>query len=95
MPTKGAFRTPSPPFEFNNDYRDRFEKGTAYLRHVAGRPLVEAVEIPEDFFVGVQFHPEFKSRPNAAHPSSANFAAALRYNKNRTNVSRFSEKEQQ
>ena len=31
--------------------------------------LVEAVEIPAlRFFVGVQYHPEFKSRPNAAHP---------------------------
>ena len=31
--------------------------------------LVEAVEYPaNDFFVGVQFHPEFKSRPNNAHP---------------------------
>lgn len=31
--------------------------------------LVEAVEIPENrFFVGVQYHPEFKSRPNRAHP---------------------------
>lgn len=31
--------------------------------------LCEAVEIPaNDFFIGVQFHPEFKSRPNAAHP---------------------------
>ena len=31
--------------------------------------LVEAVEIPNNkFFVGVQYHPEFKSRPNRAHP---------------------------
>ena len=31
--------------------------------------LVEAVEIPQNrFFVGVQYHPEFKSRPNKAHP---------------------------
>ena len=32
-------------------------------------PLVEAVELPAHrFFIGVQFHPEFKSRPNHAHP---------------------------
>jgi CTP synthase len=31
--------------------------------------IVETVEVPEnDFYVGVQFHPEFKSRPNKAHP---------------------------
>ncbi|MGN0494234.1 MAG: gamma-glutamyl-gamma-aminobutyrate hydrolase family protein, partial [Acutalibacteraceae bacterium] len=31
--------------------------------------IVETVEIPEnDYYVGVQFHPEFKSRPNRAHP---------------------------
>ena len=31
--------------------------------------IVETIEIPgSDFFVGVQFHPEFKSRPNRAHP---------------------------
>ena len=43
--------------------------------------LVEAVELPgRDFHVGVQFHPEFKSRPNRAHPLFKNFiAAALKY----------------
>ena len=31
--------------------------------------IIEAIELPENkFFVGVQFHPEFKSRPNKAHP---------------------------
>ncbi|MDD6340826.1 MAG: gamma-glutamyl-gamma-aminobutyrate hydrolase family protein, partial [Eubacteriales bacterium] len=31
--------------------------------------IVETVEIPEnDFYIGVQYHPEFKSRPNRAHP---------------------------
>ena len=39
--------------------------------------LVEAVEIPRNrFFVGVQFHPEFKSRPNAAHPLFREFVRA-------------------
>ena len=39
--------------------------------------IVEAVEIPEnDFFVGVQFHPEFKSRPQAAHPLFKQFIKA-------------------
>ena len=50
--------------------------------------LVEAVEIPaNDFFIGVQFHPEFKSRPNAAHPLFREFiAAAVRFSKKKKNV---------
>ena len=39
--------------------------------------LVEAVEIPENrFYVGVQYHPEFKSRPNRAHPLFREFIKA-------------------
>ena len=39
--------------------------------------LVETVEIPEHpFYIGVQFHPEFKSRPNRAHPLFKAFVAA-------------------
>ena len=65
-------------YEFNNAYREQLEK--AGLR-IAGvnpeRDLVEIVEIPEHpWFVAVQFHPEFKSKPNAAHPLFANFIAA-------------------
>ena len=43
--------------------------------------LVEAVEVPgKRFYVGVQYHPEFKSRPNRAHPLFRAFVAdALRY----------------
>jgi len=57
-------------YEFNNDYRDLFEKHGLVISGTSpdGR-IVETVEIPQnDFFVGVQFHPEFKSRPNRAHP---------------------------
>ena len=44
--------------------------------------LVEAVELPEHpFFIGVQFHPEFKSRPNAAHPLFAAFVRAAKEKK--------------
>ena len=57
-------------FEFNNDYRAAFE--SAGMKIAGTSPdgtLCEAVEVPaNDFFVGVQFHPEFKSRPNNAHP---------------------------
>ena len=65
-------------FEFNNEYREAFEK--AGMRICGTSPdelLVEAVEIPaHPFYVGVQFHPEFKSRPNAAHPVFREFIAA-------------------
>lgn len=65
-------------FEFNNDYREAFEGAGMVLSGTSpdGR-LVEAVEIPSNrFFVGVQFHPEFKSRPNAAHPLFREFVRA-------------------
>ena len=65
-------------FEFNNDYREAFEGAGMVLSGASpdGR-LVEAVEIPSNrFFVGVQFHPEFKSRPNAAHPLFREFVRA-------------------
>lgn len=57
-------------YEFNNDYRAEMEKAGM---EIAGTSpdglLVEAVEIPaNDFYLGVQFHPEFKSRPQSAHP---------------------------
>ena len=57
-------------YEFNNDYRERFEEAGLTLSGISpdGR-LVETVEITDKpFFVGVQFHPEFKSRPDRPHP---------------------------
>ena len=69
-------------YEFNNAYRDRFEEAGMIIAGTSpdGR-LVESVVIPgNDFFVGVQFHPEFKSRPNKAQPLFREFihAAACR-----------------
>lgn len=57
-------------YEFNNDYRDDMTaKGLVISGTSPDNHIVETVEIPEnDFYVGVQFHPEFKSRPNKAHP---------------------------
>ena len=57
-------------YEFNNDYRDIMtEKGLLISGTSPDGHIVETVEVPEnDFYVGVQFHPEFKSRPNKAHP---------------------------
>jgi CTP synthase len=57
-------------YEFNNDYRDVLRNAGLTLSGISpdGR-IVETVEISDnDFFVGVQFHPEFKSRPNKPHP---------------------------
>ncbi len=57
-------------YEFNNQYRDDLEKSGLVISGTSpdGR-LVETVEIKDNpFFVGVQYHPEFKSRPNRAHP---------------------------
>ena len=57
-------------YEFNNQYREAVEESGMKIAGTSpdGR-LVEAVEIPQNrFFVGVQYHPEFKSRPNKAHP---------------------------
>ena len=57
-------------YEFNNDYRERLEKAGLVISGTSpDGNIVETVEVPEkDFFVGVQFHPEFKSRPNRPHP---------------------------
>ena len=57
-------------YEFNNDYRDPLQAAGLVLSGTSpdGR-LVETVELPDSpFFVGVQYHPEFKSRPNRPHP---------------------------
>lgn len=57
-------------YEFNNDYRDVLtEKGLVIGGTSPDGYIVETVENPKcDFFVGVQFHPEFKSRPDKPHP---------------------------
>ena len=69
-------------YEFNNDFRAEAEKGGMKIAGTSpDGKLVEAIEIPaSDFFIGVQFHPEFKSRPQAAHPVFREFiAAAVKY----------------
>lgn len=65
-------------FEFNNEYRKRYEQSGMKISGTSpdGR-LVEAVELSDHpFFVGVQYHPEFKSRPNMAHPLFREFVRA-------------------
>ena len=57
-------------YEFNNFYRsEMLEHGLVICGQSPDDKLVEMVEIPtHPFYIGVQFHPEFKSRPNHAHP---------------------------
>jgi CTP synthase len=57
-------------YEFNNEYRAKLESlGLNISGQSPDGRLVEAVEVPgNDFFIGVQYHPEFKSRPDRAHP---------------------------
>ena len=65
-------------YEFANAYRESMENAGLCLSGLSpdGR-LVETVEISsESFFVGVQFHPEFKSRPNKPHPLFMGFVQA-------------------
>ena len=72
-------------WEFNNAYRKDFsDKGLILAGVSPDEKLVEIVELPENvhpWFVGVQFHPEFKSRPNRAHLLFKDFIkAAVEYN---------------
>jgi CTP synthase len=71
-------------YEFNNNYREQLTNAGLRIGGInPERDLIEIVEIPKHpWFVGVQFHPEFQSKPNAAHPLFSNFiAAALKYKK--------------
>ncbi len=65
-------------YEFNNEYRDALtEAGLTLSGMSPDGLLVETVELTErPFFVGVQYHPEFKSRPNKPHPLFHGFVAA-------------------
>lgn len=64
-------------FEFNNEYRDLLaEKGMRFTGLSPDRNLVEVIELGEHpWFVGCQFHPEFKSRPMESHPLFKAFVA--------------------
>lgn len=65
-------------YEFNNEYKETMEsKGLTFSGLNVKRGLVEVVEIKEHkWFVGCQFHPEFKSKPDKAHPLFREFIAA-------------------
>ena len=70
-------------FEVNNDYRELMEsKGLHFSGLSPDGELAEVVEIPDHpWFLGCQFHPEFKSRPYAPHPLFKSFIAAALANK--------------
>ena len=71
-------------YEFNNKYRPLFQKKGMVLSGICEeRDLVEIIELAQHpWFVGVQFHPEFKSRPLAPHPLFSSFVeGALNYRK--------------
>ncbi|GIW48688.1 MAG: CTP synthase [Caloramator sp.] len=65
-------------YEFNNEYRSQITKmGMVLAGTSPDDKLVEIVEIPNHkWFVGAQFHPEFKSRPNRPHPLFRDFVKA-------------------
>jgi CTP synthase len=66
-------------FEFNNEYREALaEKGLVYSGLSPNGRLVEIIELRDHpWFVGSQFHPEFKSRPTRPHPLFRDFIAAV------------------
>ena len=67
-------------YEFNNEFRDALAHAGLVLSGTSpDGSIVETVEIAAEehpFFVGVQFHPEFKSRPNKPHPLFCGFIEA-------------------
>jgi len=73
-------------YEFNNAYREKLtESGLVISGTSLGGELIEITELPDHpWFLGCQFHPEFKSRPMKPHPLFRDFiAAALEYKKSR------------
>jgi hypothetical protein len=65
-------------YELNNDYREQLAKlGLVCSGLSPDYRLVEIIEIPtHPYFIATQFHPEFQSRPNRAHPLFSGLIAA-------------------
>jgi len=76
-------------YEFNNNYREQFEKEGLKVSGVfEGHDLVEIVEVENHpWFVASQFHPEFKSKPEASHPLFKHFIKAALENAPRSRTS--------
>ena len=81
-------------YEFNNVYRQQFQaNGMLVAGASPDGALVEIIELPaHPWFVAVQFHPEFKSKPTAAHPLFTGFVAAA-IERRATRTERTKEKE--
>ena len=74
-------------YEFNNKYKKIFEEfGMIFSGIYEEKNLVEIIELQgHPFFIGVQFHPEFQSRPDKAHPLFRAFIkAAIEYKSNQS-----------
>jgi CTP synthase len=84
-------------YEFNNQYRQQFAaNGFAITGTSPDGKLVEIIELPDHpWFLAVQFHPEFKSKPTAAHPLFAGFvgAAILRHSQRGERLAEVGERE--
>src|SRR5699024_434522 len=67
-------------YEFNNKYRELLEeKGMKISGLSPDEKLVEVIELKDHpWFIGVQFHPEFKSRPTKCHPLFRDFIRAAK-----------------
>ena len=64
-------------YEFNNEYKEAFEKAGMIASGINPQGLVEIMEIPNHpWFVGVQFHPEYKSTVTNPHPLFVHFVKA-------------------
>ena len=74
-------------YEFNNKYKKSFEKkGIIFAGINSSQGLVEIIELKNHpWFVACQFHPEFKSKPDRAHPLFKNFIAAALEHADRAN----------
>ena len=73
-------------FEFNNRYRDTMEEAGLVISGIYPKEhLVEIIELPDHpWFLATQFHPEFRSKPNAPHPVFREFIrAGLAYQQKR------------
>ena len=71
-------------YEVNMNFKDKFQKkGMIFSALSPDKTLTEGVELVDHpWFIGVQFHPEFKSRPMAVHPLFNSFINASKTNKN-------------
>ncbi len=68
-------------YEFNNAYINLYNNTVFHFSAKSEKSIIEAIEISNHpFFVAVQYHPEFKSRPNRAHPLFSEFIKLIKNN---------------